>query len=951
MRSASVRATFPGLLSLLALTAFAGCKSDNAPAPQVPVDAGAAPDGGGPTKLGPGPYADLPLDALNGTVESADLSAPVDLVRDDSGIPHIFAENVPDAAFAQGYIMAQDRWMEMDFVRRQASGTLAEMAGGLSTTLVEADIRIRAHHLRATAEEGYKKILASQDPTDRMLVSTLKKFTAGVNAWQAHLRAGIYKLPPEVSVFYTLPSVAPWSELDSVVLGEYQAYSLAFDAGSDIARTRAYEQEAAVFVGAADPAKLARVGFVDDYYRAAAWDPAHTVDGWKEAAGLASRGGATPRGGSRGKRDAAALALLDAAFRGVDGLGLDPRRDPSRGSNNWVVAPSLSTNGQAMIANDTHLQLTNPAIFYLVHITTRDGFDAMGVQFPGIPLVTLGMNRNVAWGGTVNFIDVTDVYAEQVVTCTADAASKCVKFKGAEVKLTLREEAIKVGFHGNISDTVKAKIWDVPHHGPIIPRTNPQGTEPLGAQELSVKYTGHVTAPLLRAVYGVNVAKDVDEATASIERDFGYGGQNWVFADVKGNIAWTQATRIPKRPKGAKPWLVLPGDGSAEWLGFFDVKYAPHAKNPAKGYLVTANADPLGVNDKNDPAANPEVEGSPLYLGTEYDPGTRASRITKRIVEASAKKLDRDAMSSIQGDAISEWGRALAPAFVEGATDLLAEIATPGSKPALTPLLAAAKPGVKGFVGGARDLVQTWTFDTPAGTDPGATPAEIAASKAAALMAVWTTRLAKLTLDDETTALGIAPSQKWSLKLLANVVNKPADLRTKDAVFDDLGTPVLETRSFILAKAVLAAIDFLMDPKVLGPDPTTWRWGSLHTVAPRFYLPSITELEQPRFARHGGDGTVDVANHGVDDDDYSYGSGPSIRFVASMDPKGPVARNVLPGGEIFDTKSPHYNDLYKLWVKNQTVELAFNAADVVERAKKEIATNKLGRRRFTPPNP
>ncbi len=946
MRSANVTALF----SLLALASLPACKSDTAAAPATPLDAGNT-EGGGPVKPGPGPYADLPLDALNGTVESSELSGPVDLVRDDSGIPHIFAENVPDAAFAQGYIMAQDRWMEMDFVRRQATGTLAEMAGGLSASLVEADIRIRAHHLRATAEEGYKKVLASQDPTDQMLVSTLKKFTAGVNAWQAHLRAGIYKLPPEISVFYTLPSVAPWTEIDSVVLGEYQAYSLAFDAGSDIARTRAYEQEAALFVGSTDAAKLARVGFVDDYYRAAAWDPAHTVDGWKEAAGLASRGRTGAPGGER-RRDARgsrSLALLDAGFRGVDGLGLDPRRDPARGSNNWVVAPSLSSNGQAMIANDTHLQLTNPSIFYLVHLTTRDGFDAMGVQFPGIPLVTLGMNRNVAWGGTVNYIDVTDVYAEQVVDCTADPASKCVRFKGAEVKLTVREEAIKVGFHGNISDTVKAKIWEVPHHGPIIPRTHPQGTQALGAQELSVKYTGHVTAPLLRAVYGVNVAKNVDEATRSIERDFGYGGQNWVFADTSGNIAWTQAIRIPKRPKGAKPWLVLPGDGSAEWLGYFDVKYAPHAKNPAKGYLVTANADPLGVNDKNDPAANPEVEGSPLYLGTEYDPGTRASRITKRIAEASAKKLDRDTMSSIQGDAISDWGRALAPAFLEGAADLVAEMTTPGSRPALTPLLASAKPGVKGFVAGARDLVKAWTFDTPAGTDPGATATEIADSRAAAIMAVWTTRFAKLTLDDETSALGIAPSQKWTLKLLSNLVNRSSDLRTKDAAFDDLATPAIETKAFIQAKALLAALDYLMDAKVLGPDPTAWRWGSLHTVAPKFYLPSITELEQPRFPRHGGDGTVDVANHGADDDDYAYGGGPSIRFVAAMDPKGPVARNVLPGGEIFDTKSPHYNDLYKLWVKNQTVELAFNAADVVERAKKEIATNKLGRRRFKPP--
>lgn len=120
----------------------------------------------------------------------------------------------------------------------------------------------------------------------------------------------------------------------------------------------------------------------------------------------------------------------------------------------------------------------------------------------------------------------------------------------------------------------------------------------------------------------------------------------------------------------------------------------------------------------------------------------------------------------------------------------------------------------------------------------------------------------------------------------------------------------------------------------------------MHTVTPSFALPG---LSLPTTPRHGGDGTVDVGNHGVDDDDYTFDAGATIRFVAELDPtRGPIGRNVIPGGEIFDPASPHYSDLFALWAKNQAVELAFQPADVAERAALETAQHGIGRRRFTP---
>ena len=142
-----------------------------------------------------------------------------------------------------------------------------------------------------------------------------------------------------------------------------------------------------------------------------------------------------------------------------------------------------------------------------------------------------------------------------------------------------------------------------------------------------------------------------------------------------------------------------------------------------------------------------------------------------------------------------------------------------------------------------------------------------------------------------------------------------------------------------------------------GDDLATWRWGRVHTLQTKFFgpvgslfLPPDGDKSFPGgFPRHGGDGTVDVANHGADDDFYSFGNGAAIRFTCELDPvKGPVARNILPGGQIFMPGSPHYRDQMDLWRKNETRDLPFLAADVVKEATEEQATNKLGRRRFTP---
>lgn len=927
------------LLPVLALVLLAACGGDDAPGTTPPTVDGSVPE------TGPGPETN-PLDVLPVAEElkGAGLSAPVDVVRDDAGIPHIYAANIPDAAYAQGFMMAQDRWIEMDFGRRQASGTLSEIVGEFSAAATASDIRYRSHHLRRTAEDGWKKLTASADPEDQKLVAILKSFSAGVNAWQAAARGGKYPLPKGgLEGYYDVSSIAAWSELDCLVLGELQAFQLAFDANTDIARSNWEKSEQTKFVGNADPQKALRVGFTEDYWRFAPFDPTYTVDGWKEVPGSAT----AMKAPKKGKGTKTSLPTMRSALASTQGVGLDRKNDPDRGSNNWVVGPKASATGNAMVANDTHLSLGSPAIFYLSHLSTKDGLDVMGAQFPGIPLVTLGMNKNVGWGSTVSYIDVTDVYQETVVPCTA-GGGQCVVFKGAQVKLVPREETFTIGAFGRKGEPIKITYWDVPHHGPIIPRIQGTGVEPLGAEELSIRYTGYETGPLLKAIMGLNLAKNVDESVKAVETHFAYGGQNWVFADTAGNIAWSQAIRVPRRPKGSKPWKIMPGDGSAEWDGYFDSKLAPHAKNPAKNYLVTANADPVGLTALNTPGAQPEVAGFPLYMGSDYDPGTRAGRITSRIKDATegGKKVDRDGMASIQADAITNWGKTWKPSFGAAIDALIAEAATPGTHPDLATQVAAATPAVKAALAEVKTLVDGWSFDTPAGTEAGATAKQISDSKATLIMAAYATKLAQNTFSDETTELGVNLTRAQTLKLLAQLLTAPDTLKTKEHAFDDLRTVEVETKKITTAKSVLDAVGYIVGSQ--GADASKWRWGAVHTLNPQFFLP-LEPLALKKVGRHGGDGTVDVASHGIEDDDYTYASGASIRFVAEMDPqKGPIARNVIPGGQVFDPGSPHFTDLYDLYVENKTVDLAFRVEDVIERAKKEAEKNKIGRRRFVP---
>lgn len=904
---------------------------------------------------GEDPLAAVPVAASVSAPGCAD--QPVDILRDDRGVPHIYGRGLADVSCAQGYVMTADRLIQMDLARRLASGTLAELLGDLSAAAIDSDIAYRAHHLRATAQQVLDGLKASADPDDQRVLVALQRFAAGANLAIDEFRRGDRSIPDALALIYDPRAIAPWTEVDSLTIARLQSFELAFDANSELLRTRVELAAADAFnAQSMDPGRRARAGLAADLYRAAPLDPAAVLP---DASGCGQAAApAAPAPPAAFQRPRAAPFDYTALVPAVQGIGGDRVTAPARGSNNWVVGPRHSHSGHALLANDTHLDLSNPAVFYLVHLVVPGELEVLGVQFPGLPGVVLGMNRALAWGATVSVADVTDVYDEAIKTCDG---TPCVRFGGADVPLKRRVEEIKIGGLGKVRETRQVTLWDVPHHGPILPRIRDHAVDPLGAREFSVRYTGHQPSNEVRAILNLDRAASVSQAMAAIDRDFRVGGQNWVFADRDGHIGWNTRVELPRRPAGADPSRVLPGDGSAEWQrDGVPADSQPRAVDPACGYLVTANNDPTGASSGR-PSA--------IYHGWDYDPGARAGRITARLRQATqgGQRLDLAALQDIQADHRSFMGAALARVLLEGGDALLGEKTTPGSAAELADLARGLDAAATQRLRDALARVRAWGFTAPSGLAEEAGAVQASEAVSTSIFNVWLTELLRRTLDDEMDVLraqpgGAVPGTTAQRRLLFAAALTPEKLtvgrRGSDSLlFDDLNTAPIEGRREIAARALAAALASLAT--ALGPDPAGWQWGRLHRLTLAPLLP-VDALRVPaprdsRFAtgapRHGDLFAVDVGEYFPRRPqdlalDYTYGFGPAIRFVAELTPGGPRAYNVLPGGQVFDPASPHYTDQFEPWRQNQALPLAFEQPEVLAAAGREAQAGRPARVRL-----
>ena len=952
-------------------------------------------------------YSFLPAASSGLSGQQSDISAAtlaglqqqVNVIRDRSGVPHIFAANDTDAYFMMGFVHAQDRFFQMDFNRRQASGTLAELLGpGPNNHFLTNDVQFRTIGLRRAAERS--RAAYSAEAT-----AVLQAYTNGVNSF-----LDTRPLPPEYTALELTQSGVPrWTITDSLAILKLIAFGLSFD-GTELTNTSIVEAyRASGRAVGYDGSKL----FFEDLFRNAPFDPVISIARQQNAGEVAA---ARLHSNILEKTDGSgdfltdqSLAAINELLKNSDDSPLLNQPSSDKGSNWYVVSGSKTSTGFPMLANDPHLPLASPSMFYEAHLVVEgaeghEPLNVSGVSLPGTPCFPQGFNDHIVWGSTVNPLDDTDFYQERVII---DSAGRPVatSFRGAAEPLIPIPQTFRVNVIGdNTQNGTVVVTSGVPPVTLVVPRRNngalitaPAGAPPNGPTAISFQYAGSSATRELESFLIFARARNIDDFKRGLQF-FDVGSQNWSYMDREGNIAYFSSGEVPLREDlqagtvdgGIPPFFVRDGTGTLrhEWIAKTNppanqaLRYEilpfdemPQIVNPANGFIVNANNDPIGTTLDNNPLNQPRRGGQGiLYLSHTYVMGNRAARIDGLIREKleAVGKISFDDMAQIQSDVQMLDAKVLTPyiinaffaAHLEGApANLAAFIADPA-------------------IGEAVGRLAEWDFTTPTGIEEGFDASdndgvrkkprknEVARSVAATIYSLWRSQIIKNTVDQTLARVGLGtalPSGERSVIALRHLLDNFAANRGRGAsglnFFDirnvDLAPDV--ERDIIMLQSLKDALNLLASPGFApafagSTDQNNYRWGRLHRVvfshplsAP-FNIPpmaAFTHLSAglPGIATDGGFETVDSAGHNARAatmNAFMFGSGPSRRFIGEAR-KGKIkAVQIIPGGESGVPGTQFFGDMLGAWLTNEYHQVLTTSSKVIR--------NSVSEERFDPTN-
>ena len=864
---------------------------------------------------------------------------PVTVQYDAQEIPHIQCQSKTDCFAVQGYIQARDRFFPMDYLRHAARGTLAELVGVAG---LEQDVQLRTLFLTRAGHRLEQDLALALDPQTKGILSA---FVGGINASLKSLRDDPQSLPgeyAELPVPVAATDILDWTLEDTLAIIRLQQFQLS----DGVSLESTYAQFGAVY---GPGAPLQDLGKLNAWIRAAA-----PID---ERAHPLAPGPLLP--------------VAKAAAKVVAPVGLDQWQAPlatvrtrfktlreklrpagaAVGSNNWVVSAAKSQTHVAMVANDPHLGLQYPPLFHLSALTSAnasDNLDLAGGTFPGLPGALIGRGAHVGWGVTVVGYDVTDLYLEQFLPqqmCPTQAP--CVSFDGGARSVLLVPQTFLVrvgpGLSGlvsahslNLPEPIPAAAVVVPQHGPLIQAPDSAG------HAVSVRWTGQEgNTQDLKAILGLNLAVDVDDAVNALS-DYATGAQNFVLADDQGHIAFDPHALVPVRrfadvtlqgPNVTPPWFPLPGDGSAEWGdGVADCAAAtstpvpdtcwiasdslPHGKDPARGYFFTANGDPSGVSDDNDPLAHPP------YLSLDWDDptGFRAKRIEERLERALSQNgsLSLDDMTSIQADHVSRPGMAL--------SEYIAALPTSASD---SEKLVAAKSVLTEWATNGWDCPSGLLGNDPISSTVDATPS-VAKNAAGCLFfhRFLRTLISNIFRDDLSVAkLEVDDLQATRALFLLLLEPDSSDAMAGATFCNDVdANGVLVTSRTCAEQVTLALVSAYEALTTAQGASSNWVWGRAHTVQPSSLATLTTSSYAPGpFARAGGAFTVDVGTPSLSRSEpgFAFTSAANVRHVSVMDSAKPVVKMQLPGPERDAPYSSANTTLLDQWLSNRYFDFAF----------------------------
>jgi penicillin amidase len=549
-----------------------------------------------------------PLPQLDGSAALPGLQKEVTVERDRWGVPHIRADSVEDLAEAQGYVMAQDRLWQMDLLRRVARGQLSEILGK-STLPIDKDFRTMQFGRAAERDLG----LMDREPR-----AIMEAYARGVNRF---IEQHGNHLPLEFSLLKYKPQ--PWQAADSLTISAYMYRTL----------TNTWERELdrAVVEARVGPERAKEL-----FSPEAAMD--HFVIGDPNAPNDGSQRTRVQTDQDDDDDDMEPDAVLKARGADADPAArfpdltsalaanvrdslLDIQHEIRRGlgSNDWVVSGAHTATGKPLLANDTHLGLMLPPIWYEVHVTAP-GWNVKGFTLPGAPLVIIGHNDRIAWGFTNNGADVQDLYIETFDPAVPDE----YRVHGAWTKAQVYDETIHV--KGAPDEHLKVLVT---RHGPVVRRD--------ADKAYALRWTATEPGGLANTYNWLGKARNWEEFRNLMKRVWG-PAQNAVYADVDGNIGYVVAARVPLRKKGHGE-VPVPGDtDDYEWTGYLPFDQLPQALNPDSGLIVTANARVVG------PSYKP-------YLTDRWEEPYRTARIYNLLLDKGG--LRPEDMLKVQTDTYS----------------------------------------------------------------------------------------------------------------------------------------------------------------------------------------------------------------------------------------------------------------------------------------------------------
>jgi len=551
------------------------------------------------------------LPQYDGTASLPDLKQEVTVDRDTWGVPHIRASSLEDLYTAQGYALAQDRLWQMDVLRRAAAGQLAEVFGPMALRL---DREYRTLGLYLAAEREVSRL-------DAETRGALEAYARGVNRYIEERRN---KLPWEFVYLGYEPR--PWKPSDSLLIAGYMYQTLTRTWETELKRAKLAalvdEQRARELYVTDSPLDRYIVG--DARNPAAGPAPAKTTAGASQTREAGAR--ASPPGPPTASGDWRAAQKLLEQFDEEVRAGL--------GSNNWVVDGTHTASGKPLLANDTHLQLSQPCIWYILHLTAP-GLNVKGFTLPGAPGVIIGHNDRIAWGFTNNGADVQDLYMEAFNPNNPREYLVNGKYVPAEV----RTERLRV--KGREDESLEVTVT---RHGPIVRRE--------AGHSYALRWTALEPGGLGTSYGVVGRAQNWQEFREAL-RGVAGPAQNAVYADTDGNIGFIVAARIPQRKKGNGA-VPVPGEtDDYEWTGYIPFDELPQALNPPGGIIATANARVVGPSYAH-------------YLTDRWASPYRTARIYELLPQN--RKLQPTDFLAIQNDIVSLPHRFLAEQLVRVST-------------------------------------------------------------------------------------------------------------------------------------------------------------------------------------------------------------------------------------------------------------------------------------------